>query len=218
MSQASDPLASEPLVSRIDDDSDALRADIYRLLARLLVAPPDLELLTFVAGLVADKEPGPLASAWSALASAASQARLESIERAHFQHLVGVVQGDVVPYASWYLKGTLMDEPLIAIRSDLRRLGLERSEQTKDPEDHIVALWETMSWVIEHRPHEQAHFFDTHLAPWAERLMGDLVQVDTPFYARLGQLGQAFMASEHERFADRSPVHAYEPHSKHVQR
>ncbi|MDR5905838.1 TorD/DmsD family molecular chaperone [Franzmannia qiaohouensis] len=181
------------------DDSDALRADVYRLLGRLLSAPPDAELLTFVAELEAEGDDTALSQAWQSLAQAADAADSEALARDHFRHLVGVIQGEVVPYASWYLHGTLMDEPVVAVRRDLRRLGLERDPAVKEPEDHLAALCDAMAWLIEQTPAEQASFFNHHLASWGERCMHDLAAVDTPFYASVGRLGQAYLAMEAER-------------------
>ncbi|APX93048.1 hypothetical protein BWR19_08975 [Halomonas sp. 1513] len=192
MTQATDPPIAQ-------DDGDALRADVYRLLGRLLAAPPDADLLDFVADLEAEPDGTPISQAWQALAEAARSADIEGLERAHFRHLIGVIQGDVLPYASWYLHGTLMDEPVVALRRELRRLGLERDPAIKEPEDHLAALCDAMAWLIEQAPLEQADFFNAHLASWGERCMHDLAGVDTPFYASVGRLGQAYLAMEAKR-------------------
>ena len=136
-----DLIATTPSVS----EHDALRADIYRLLARLLLAPPDAELLDFLAGLEADDEDPEMAASWRGLAAAAAATTPDRAARDHFALLVGVIQGEITPYASWYLHGTLMDEPLVALRRDLRRLGLARTEASRDPEDHLGALCEAMA-------------------------------------------------------------------------
>ncbi|WP_089656697.1 TorD/DmsD family molecular chaperone [Franzmannia pantelleriensis] len=182
------------------DESDALRADIYRLLGRLIAAPPDQPLLDFLAGLEAEDDGAPLSQSWQDLAHAAHAADSEALARAHFRHLIGVIQGEVVPYASWYLHGTLMDEPVVAVRRDLRQLGLERDPEVKEPEDHLAALCDAMAWLIERAPAEQANFFTHHLASWGERCMRDLAAVDTPFYASVGRLGLAYLAMEAERY------------------
>lgn len=194
------------------DDSEALRADVYRLLGRLLAAPPTHELLAFIADLEADPDGTPLSQAWQALADNAHETNPESLERAHFRHLIGVIQGEVVPYASWYLHGTLMDEPVVAVRRDLRLLGLERDPAVKEPEDHLAALCDAMAWLIEQVPAETSRFFTHHLASWGERCMRDLAAVDTPFYASVGRLGQAFLAMEAERYdAEPSAVRIVDP-------
>lgn len=198
----------------IHDETRALRADIYRLLARLLREAPSHELLDWLAGLDADAGGGELAGRWAALAAAARQADPDELARAHFRHLVGVIQGEVTPYASWYRNGELMEAALVALRRDLRALGIARSEHIRDPEDHLAALCETMALLIEAASGDEARFFMAHLAPWATECLGDLARVDTPFYARLGELGVALLTHERrhlENEAALDPVRLVEP-------
>lgn len=194
-------------------EADALRADIYQLLATLLRQAPDAELLNWLAELAIEQDGSRLAECWQALAIAAADAEHKRLQSAHFRHLVGVIQGEVVPYASWYRNGELMEAALVALRQDLRVLGFERSEHTRDPEDHLAALCEVMAMLIESASQEQAYFFSQHLAPWAASCFADLGQVDTAFYAALGQLGSAFMESEQARLsidAGHAPVRIVE--------
>lgn len=196
------------------DEQEALRADIYRLLARLLLAPPDSELLDFLAHLEPDEDGGEMSAAWQELADAARMSSPEVAARAHFELLVGVIQGQITPYASWYLHGTLMDEPLVALRRDLRRLGIARAEASRDPEDHLGALLEVMALLVEGGSPDQAAFFQRHLAPWAQRCLGDLARVPSPIYAGIGRLGLAFLAQERQRFeamAAESPMRMIDP-------
>ncbi|RTR05011.1 TorD/DmsD family molecular chaperone [Halomonas nitroreducens] len=182
------------------DETRALRADIYRLLGRLLREPPDGALLAWLATLDPEDD-GDLAQAWQGLAQAAGKASPAALTRAHFRHLVGVIEGDVTPYASWYRNGALMDEALVALRRDLRRLGIARAEHSRDPEDHLAAELEVMALLVDTAAHEEAGFYHRHLAPWADVCLADLAAVDTPFYARLGELGRGFLAEESRRLA-----------------
>ncbi|GHE19526.1 TorD/DmsD family molecular chaperone [Halomonas urumqiensis] len=196
------------------DDTRALRVDIYRLLAGLLRAAPDRDLLDWLASLEIDDPSSSLAPHWQALAGAANDTDVETLKRAHFRHLVGVIQGEVVPYASWYLNGELMDMALVNLRRDLTALGIERSDATRDPEDHLAALCEVMALLIEARSADDARFFMTHIAPWATRFLDDLASVDTPFYSRLGRLGRAFIDKEEALSANQAahePVRLVEP-------
>ncbi len=178
------------------DGYDGLRADIYRLLARLLRQAPDTDLLSFLAELEIANDNDGLQACWRTLSLAAAKARPDNLERAHFRHLIGVIQGELVPYASWYLTGSLMEMPLVELRRDLRRLGYERAPDVKEPEDHIAAMLEVMAMLIENEPEQQALFFQRHLSPWGSDFMADLGQVDTPFYASVGQLGHGFLKQE----------------------
>lgn len=211
--------ASPTPQSSSPDDSDALRADIYRILARLVREPPTTELLTWLAELDAETDDSALAVCWSSLiqsaAENASDENSTQLSRAHFRLLVGVIEGEITPYASWYRQGHLMDEPLLALRRDLRRLGIHRAEDCHDPEDHLAAICEVMAMLLDD-DHQQdaAGFFMAHLAPWATRCFDDLSNVDTPFYAHVGALGGAFIAEElrhQSEEAARQPVRVLEP-------
>ncbi|NDL69204.1 TorD/DmsD family molecular chaperone [Vreelandella alkaliphila] len=188
--------------------TDALRADIYQLLASLLRQAPDSELLTWLANLDSEQDGSRLAECWAALSSAAGQSNSESLQRAHFRLLVGVIQGEVVPYASWYRNGELMEAALVALRQDLRALGFERSEHTREPEDHLAAVCEVMAMLITAQSSEQHYFYQQHISPWAKRCFDDLSKVNTAFYTALGRLGSAFMESEQATLSERA---AYQP-------
>lgn len=196
------------------NERDALRADVYRLLARLLREAPDASLLDWLAGLEVDQDGTLLAERWASLVAAAGATTADVLERAHFRHLVGVVQGDITPYASWYRNGELMDAALVTLRRDLKTLGFQRADHSRDPEDHLAALCEVMAMLIEARSPQEARFFMMHLAPWAARCLADLGGVETAFHARLGRLGEAFIDSEHSRLqgeAALDPVRIVEP-------
>lgn len=196
------------------DEIHALRADVYRLLARLLREAPDAALLDWLAGLEVEDDGSALTDPWRELIASAGDASAEELTRAHFRHLVGVIQGDVTPYASWYRNGELMDEALVVLRRDLKALGFERSERTRDPEDHLAALCEVMALLIEARVPAEARFFMAHLAPWAAHCLADLAAVESPFYSRLGRLGRAFIDKEEALLAGEAvqdPVRLVEP-------
>jgi TorA maturation chaperone TorD len=210
MTQVSQDVATHQDLS----DTDALRADVYRLMADLLRKPPDQALLDWLAELQIEQDGGVMAERWAGVVAAAAEATPDALSRAHFRHLVGVVQGDVVPYASWYRNGELMDDALVSLRRDLKILGFQRADHTNDPEDHLLALCEVMAMLIESRSFNEPRFFMSHLAPWAVDCMADLGRVENAFYASVGRLGAAFMESEKARLeseANREPVRIVEP-------
>lgn len=185
--------------------SDRVRVEAYMLLASLLRDPPPSELL---AALRAIEPPSseanrmsPLASAWQALAAAAQEVDPSSLESAHFNLFIGVGRADLLPYASWYISGALMDQPLAALRADLARLGLERAAGVAEPEDHAAAICETMALLAE--PEQggtfdaQKMFFLTHVKDWLPLFFKDLGQSERcAFYAAVGRFGQAFIEFE----------------------
>nr|CDQ36188.1 Twin-arginine leader-binding protein DmsD [Virgibacillus halodenitrificans] len=178
------------------EERNALRADVYLLLARLVRESPNEELLAFLATLEPDDEGSPLKRHWASLSLAARHAHPGTLHDVHFGLLVGVIQGQLVPYASWYLTGSLMEMPLVALRHDLKHLGFERAAHVKEPEDHFSAMCEVMAMLIESDAEAQAAFFKRHLSPWALRFMHDLAQVEDPFYASVGALGEVFLSRE----------------------
>lgn len=211
--RAPDTTAADSLISH-SEEQQALRADLYRLLARLLRAAPDAELIDFLAELDHDAISLPGAAEQQlprALASLSLAARVSDSRRLEddfFQSLVGVVQGEVVPYASWYLTGSLMEMPLVALRQDLKRLGFERQSDVHEPEDHLGALCEVMAMLIDEVPGKQVNFFRRHVASWGERCCADLAGRESPFYAAVGYLGQAFLRAERLNLGDSIPLHA----------
>ena len=115
--------------------------------------------------------------------------------------------GELVPYASYYLTGFLNEKPLALLRQEMRRLGIERSPDVSEPEDHIAALCEMMAGLVEGAygdgdPTTASTFFRAHVAAWAPYFFKDLAGTSTSaLYAALGQSGRVFIDLEDE--ADR---------------
>ncbi|WP_066331529.1 TorD/DmsD family molecular chaperone [Azohydromonas lata] len=191
------------------------RADLYALLARLLLAPPDDDLLLGLAhapalgGTAADDEDAtPLARAWDALRSAA-RGDGKAIRAAFADLFESAGQPLLNPYASLYLAGHLMETPLAALRDDLARLGLRRREGVGEPEDHLGALCEVMRVLITGAPPQvprrspavQKAFFETHITPWAGACLDDVAQADASgFYAALAGFMRTFLDLEARAF------------------
>jgi TorA maturation chaperone TorD len=196
------------------------RADLYALLARLLLAPPDDALLQALAQAPAlgrtaedaDADVGtggaaPLGRTWDTL-RAAARGDGEAIRAAFDALFVSAGQPLLNPYASLYLAGFLMDTPLAALRADLACLGLRRREGVGEPEDHLGALCEVMRLLItgapglpRRTPAQQAVFFEAHVASWAGRCLDDIEAADAGgFYAALAGFMQAFLALEARAF------------------
>lgn len=199
------PMSSQGTKSVEIDVVDAARANTYRLLARLVSAPATDELLRMLHRIdgtdMSDDRGGALAAAWQTLKLAGERATAETVEDEFHALFVGLTRGEVVPYASWYLTGFLMDQPLVILRRDLAALGFERREGVHEPEDHVSAVCETMSLIIdggEDTPFEtQRNFFNGHLAPWLGRFFVDLQQAPSArFYRAVGQLGEQFIDLE----------------------
>ncbi len=185
-----------------ESGADALRADVYRLLALTLAAPPSADLLGLLGALTGDATA--IGRAFDDLASRARNTGPQAAEREFNALFIGVVQGELVPYASYYRTGFLTDRPLSALRADLQALGLERAPDVSEPEDHIAALCDVMAVLIREGadPAVQRHMLDSHLTPWAGRFFQDLEAADSAaLYRPVGAIGRLFLEIEDEALA-----------------
>lgn len=184
---------------------DVQRAGVYGLLAALLREPPSSEVLATLSGFEAGDATGDLAQAWSLLRLAAQHAEAAAVDDEFHALFIGIVSGELLPYASWYLTGFLMERPLGELREDLGQLGFVREEGVAEPEDHVAALCEVMSLLATDADSDegtQSRFFERHLAPWIERFFTDLETAQNAvFYRAVGRLGKAFIALE-RRYLD----------------
>ena len=186
----------------LDEDQRA-RAGIYSLLGALLAAPPDTELLDSLSNL--QPGTGVLAPAWELLAQAARQARPAQLQEEYHALFIGLGRGELVPYASWYLTGFLMEKPLAQLRAELRRIGFARQDGVAEPEDHATAICEIMAMIIVENAlslDEQTIFFAAHVGSWLPRFFQDLGQAESAdFYRAVAGLGARLMDVEQQYFA-----------------
>lgn len=197
-------LYGEPERSADIDDTTTARAQEYALLATLLARAPSAELLSRLGALRGD--PTPLGLAHAALAQAASEAKVEDVEREYFDLFIGIGRGELLPYGSYYLTGFLHERPLARLRSDLAPLGIERSDGNAEPEDHAAILCEIMSGLLDRRlpapPGTDQAIFEKHLRPWIGRFLADLERAEAAaLYRRIGTVGRVFIDIESEAFA-----------------
>jgi TorA maturation chaperone TorD len=186
-------------------EEDMLRCCVYRLLARYLAAPPDAAALAAAAQLSGDDSE--LGRALGTFAKAARATAPAEARDEYDQLFIGLVRGELVPYASFYLTGFLHERPLAAVRADFARLGIAREPGWRDPEDHIAGLCEAMARLIGGEFGDgglatQREFFDRHLAPWAPRFFADLERARASrLYAPVGTVGRLFAEIEATAFA-----------------
>ena len=186
-------------------EEDLLRADVYSLLATLLSRPAGEETLKVLAGLEGDETE--LGQGILAMAKMAASATAASVEREYNALFIGLGRGELLPYASYYLTGFLNEKPLASLRGHMSQLGIERSEDVKEPEDHIASLCEMMAGLIRGdfgHPldvADQHAFFNTHVATWAGHFFTDLEGAkESAFYAPVGKIGRTFINIEIEAF------------------
>jgi TorA maturation chaperone TorD len=186
------------------DEIDRARAQEYALLAILLSRGPTAEMIARLALL--DGDTTPLGTAHAALGQAAARTDETRAAREFFDLFAGLGQGELLPYASYYLTGSLYGRPLAALRGAFRRLGIERKTGHSEPEDHVAILCDIMAGLvggdIASPAGSDRAFFDEHLAPWIGRFFADLERAQSAdFYARVGSLGRVFAGIEAEAFA-----------------
>lgn len=182
-------------------EEDLLRAQFYWLIARLLLAPPPLDLLARVAAL--EEDGTPIGQALGQLAQIARDVSPEGAADEYQELFIGVARGELMPYGSYYLTGFLNEKPLAELRQDMAQLGIMRADEIAEPEDHMGTLCEIMAGLITGEfgaPAEiavQRHFFDRHIAPWGARFFTDLEAAQAArLYAPVGRLGRIFVEVE----------------------
>jgi len=195
---------SEDSSGRIIDELDRARAREYALLATLLSSSPDSGLIARLALLRGDASP--IGVAHTALGEAAGRVSEETVAREYFALFAGLGAGELLPYSSHYLTGSLYGRPLARLRETLGGLGIEKAPGRSEPEDHAAMLCEIMAGLVDGGIAAAAgtdrDFFEQHLLPWIGRFFADLEKAESAdFYAQVGALGRTFMDIEGKAFA-----------------
>jgi TorA maturation chaperone TorD len=202
--------ASRPIGFAAADDADELaRAEVYGVLARLFVAPPDAALHAQFAVAVteAPARGAFLERSWGELVEAARRLGVEAIAAEFDVLFQGIGKPEILPYASFHVTGRLHDRPLVEIRDALRELGLAGADESGVSEDHIGAVCEVMRYLIAGddpatcQLETQRRFFTAHLQPWASSLCDSLEgHPRADFYRALGRFTRDFVAVEAQAF------------------
>lgn len=172
-------------------------AELYALLASLWRAAPSGEQLAWLQGLEAT--PGPFARGLGLVQLSASSHDERALVEEYQDLFIGIGRGELVPFASWYLTGSLMELPLAVLRTDLRALGFERQSGVCEPEDHLAALCEVMAVLVAEQHPERNRFYERHLAPWVLACCRDQQHAKGgSFYRAVGALAEDFFTLEHE--------------------
>lgn len=186
------------------DDVDLARAGVYCVLSRLLLDAPNTELVGAIAAITS--EGTRFGTELTALANEIVESDQAAVEREYFDLFIGLGQGELLPYASYYLTGFLNERPLAALRSDLARLGLERCKEQCEPEDHAGVLCEIMAGMAagpyRRSIEDQRVFFERHLLRWIGRFFVDLeLSQSARLYRRVGTLGRILIETEEVAFS-----------------
>lgn len=171
--------ATAPLNFASADDSEELaRAELYGLMSRLWLAPPDAEMLQqFAVAVTQAPEAGAhLEEPWMQLVGALRATTVEAAAAEHDALFHGIGKPEVFAYGSYYLTGFLNEKPLAALRTDLLDLGLTRDPLRVETEDHVSYVFEVMRYLIAGDDaavcnlERQRRFFRAHVQPWVEDL------------------------------------------------
>lgn len=181
-----------------------VRTDSYVMLASLLGQPPSENLLNILQNIEWDEAiPEKLNHSLRALRQAGHDYSLTTLESEFNRLFIGLGCGELVPYASWYREKMIQSSPLVALRSDLVRLGIVRQAVSHESEDHASALCEIMA-IISREPNNipaatQASFFHRHVATWMINFFKDMQSAKgAEFYQVVGLFGRCFLESESE--------------------
>lgn len=202
---------SAATVSQSVAPEDRGRAILYSFLAKVLYAAPNAEqgaTAEFFAG--DDTE---LGRSFKGFLDSFKSSDATSYGQEYHDLFIGVGRGELLPFASYYLTGFLNEKPLAELRADLDELGFERAMGVSEPEDHIAALCDVMSHLVEGTApqgsdageftlYEQDQFFAAHLKPWARKFFVDLQAAkNADLYRKIGRIGEVFMTIEEEGFS-----------------
>jgi TorA maturation chaperone TorD len=201
---------SAPLSFASADDSEELaRAELYGLLARLWMGPPDAALLSqFGVAITEAPQPGGFLQApWQALVAAMRATTPEAAAGEYDALFGGFGKPEVFVYGSYYLAGFLNEQPLATLRSDLAAIGLARDEARGETEDHVAGVFEVMRYLIAGDDvavcnlEQQRRFFRAHLQPWVDQL-ADAVQAQprSVLWREVAGLTRAFVQVETQAF------------------
>ena len=192
-----------------DASEELARAELYGLLARLWIAPPDEELLgQFGVAVTEAPQPGGFLEApWQDLV-AAMRGTSPSAAATEFDALFGGVgKPEVFLYGSYYLSGFLNEKPLALLRQHLASIGLARDETREETEDHIACVLEVMRYLIAGDDaaicnlEQQRRFFRAQVQPWVERCAEAVaVHPRAVLWRNLADMTRAFIEVETQGF------------------
>ena len=176
-------------------------ANAYKLVSLLYGPPTDRleEILTHFEQALMSLEPGliPIVTEMKTLSDNTS--RHEELTADYAKLFIGPFDLLAPPYGSVYLDGQrrVMGDSSIKVLQVYRQVGLNLSEEFKEPPDHIITELEFMYYLIakyietsdEQWILKKEEFFDHYLSPWIRDFSIRIQEnAETAFYKNLAQL------------------------------
>ncbi len=203
----------------------------YGMLVQLLASEPTPQLM---AGLAQDIEARAeaaealhpaLGRGWWRLREALRTLDIEDARGAFTRLFLGPYRPEINPYESFYLTGRLFGTPLVAVRSFMKTVGLERERgRVVEPEDFLAFELEIMNWMVTRQLdardadeegrwlEHQARFLREHLLVWGPACGADLERARQPvIYDAVGALVGGFLALEQHHFGELGLITTVEP-------
>ncbi len=190
-------------------DEETARAEIYGLLSQLFYAAPNAPLhgQLQVAVTEAPDAGAFLEEPWRNVVACARSLSQRQIADEYTRLFGGVGKPEVYLFGSHYLSGFLNEKPLVRLRDDLAALGLARSQDMSETEDHAAYVFEVMRYLIAgddvtvSNLTQQMAFFSQHVQPWVLPMCQAIqAHPQAVFYARLADFTAAFMGVEAQGF------------------
>ncbi len=199
-----------PVNSRVLPEDQA-RAEVYALLSNLFYQPPAKKLLQAIAtsnSMCNDGADSGYCRAWRALQHAAAVADAEAVQAEFDTAFISPGRQPVMLYGSFYLAGFLNEKPLAELRDQLTKMGLTRSGNSHETEDHISALCDVMRFLIvgDHDTppaalDAQRDFFLRYIKSWNTQFCDAVNSAnETRFYKHVAQFARVFFDLENESF------------------
>jgi TorA maturation chaperone TorD len=112
----------------------------------------------------------------------------------------------VTLYCSRYLTSAGRERVVVALRDELRDLGLGRTGETHEPEDHLAVLCEVMRHLVSLGSSDQAigrqkQFFMRYISPAYIQLTDEILSAAaTRFYKDVARVTRIFFDLESQSF------------------
>lgn len=190
-------------------DEETARAEVYGLLATLLLSAPSAELHANlrVAVTEAPARGALLEGPWAELVAAARAMSCADIESEYNALFVSVGKPEITLFGSFFLSGFLNEKPLVQLRTDIAELGLGRDETQPVTEDHASYVLEVMRYLIAgddvtiSNLTRQRAFFARHVQSWLPAMCESMAShPKAVFYKAVAVFADAFISVEAQGF------------------